>query len=58
MIRGGVEGRERLRLLARAMWPVTRPLLDRSVHDTVAEAVRQAAIDSGVAQAGRAQPAG
>lgn len=33
-------------------------VLDRNVHDTVAEAVRQAAVDSGVAQPGRAQPAG
>lgn len=31
-------------------------VLDRNVHDTVAEAVRQAAVDSGVAQPGRAQP--
>jgi malate dehydrogenase (oxaloacetate-decarboxylating) len=31
-------------------------VLDRTVHDQVAEAVRQAAVDSGVAQAGRIQP--
>ncbi len=29
MIRGGLEGRERLRLLARVMWPTTRVLLER-----------------------------
>jgi SAM-dependent methyltransferase len=29
VIRGGIEGRERLRVLARAMWPSTRALLDR-----------------------------
>ena len=33
-------------------------VLDRDVHDKVAEAVRQAAVDSGVAQPGKAQPAG
>ena len=31
-------------------------VLDRNVHDTVAEAVRQAAVDSGVADAGRIAP--
>ena len=31
-------------------------VLDRHVHDTVADAVRQAAVDSGVAQPGRVQP--
>jgi 2-polyprenyl-3-methyl-5-hydroxy-6-metoxy-1,4-benzoquinol methylase len=29
VIRGGVEGRERLRVLARVMWPTTEALLAR-----------------------------
>ena len=29
VIRGGLEGRERLRVLSRVMWPTTNALLDR-----------------------------